>query len=85
MEHRQKIYLFHDIISAAQIIKKYLVESKGFWRCSTTLRITGGSGLVHHPEFTVTRKKKTFQKLDMLPSAGEGREISTLLGALVKS
>jgi hypothetical protein len=39
---------------------------------------------VHGPEFYIL-ENTTFQKLDLFPSSGEGRETTTLLGPLERA
>jgi hypothetical protein len=46
-------------------------------------RTTGFPDFVHHPEFQIL--EKTFWKLDLLASSGEGKGAPTLLGYLERA
>jgi hypothetical protein len=54
--------------------KKLEVVTIGFWRWCITFRDIGFSDFIHRPGIkNKLRKNTTFQKLDLFPSSGEGK------------
>jgi hypothetical protein len=73
--------MIHIWRSNYKIKCSYNIESKGFWRWSMTLRITGFMDWVHRPEFHLL-ENTMFRILDLCPSSGEDKKTRTLLGPL---
>jgi hypothetical protein len=59
-------------------------NSKGLWRWCITLKIIGFMDFVHRPVFKIL-ENRTFRKLDLFPSSGQGKETPTLLGHLERA